>query len=92
MKALILAAGYATRLYPLTENIPKPLLPVKGKPMLNYIVEKILEVPEGLLPHGQISGPGGVKRISGRKGLSQIQQSFRQTRRKENGKDHKQAG
>ena len=44
MKSIILAAGYATRLYPLTENQPKPLLPVAGKPMLNYIMEKIEEV------------------------------------------------
>lgn len=44
MKCLILGAGYATRLYPLTENQPKPLLPVAGKPMLNYIMEKIEEV------------------------------------------------
>lgn len=44
MHALILAAGYATRLYPLTEHTPKPLLLVKGKPMINHIVEKILEV------------------------------------------------
>ena len=34
MKCLILAAGYATRLYPLTENFPKPLLEVAGKPIL----------------------------------------------------------
>ena len=34
MKLIILAAGYATRLYPLTQNVPKPLLPVAGKPML----------------------------------------------------------
>ena len=33
MIALILAAGYATRLYPLTINTPKPLLPVGPKPM-----------------------------------------------------------
>ena len=36
MKSIILAAGYATRLYPLTLTVPKPLLPVKGKPILNY--------------------------------------------------------
>ena len=41
MKCLILAAGYATRLYPLTENIPKPLLPVKGKPILDWLIEDI---------------------------------------------------
>ena len=41
MKALILVAGYATRLYPLTINTPKPLLEVGGKPIINYIVEEI---------------------------------------------------
>lgn len=41
MKCLILAAGYATRLYPLTENFPKPLLPVKGKPILDWLIEDI---------------------------------------------------
>ena len=35
MKVLILAAGYATRLYPLTLTQPKPLLPVAGKPMID---------------------------------------------------------
>ncbi len=38
MKAIILAAGYATRLYPLTENFPKPLLPVGGKPILDWLI------------------------------------------------------
>lgn len=46
MKALILAAGYGTRLYPLTLNKPKPLLDVAGKPMLNYIINKINDIPE----------------------------------------------
>ncbi len=43
MKCLILAAGYATRLYPLTENFPKPLLPLNGKAILDWIVDDIAE-------------------------------------------------
>ena len=39
MKCLILAAGYATRLYPLTENFPKPLLEVSGKPILDWLID-----------------------------------------------------
>ena len=38
MKLIILAAGYATRLYPLTLNKPKPLLTVAGKPMLEHVL------------------------------------------------------
>jgi len=41
MKVLILAAGYATRLYPLTENTPKALLPIRGTTILDHLVEKI---------------------------------------------------
>ena len=41
MIALILAAGYGTRLYPLTTHLPKALLPIQGKAILNYIVEKL---------------------------------------------------
>ena len=41
MKCLILAAGYATRLYPLTENFPKPLLDVKGKTILDWLVDDV---------------------------------------------------
>lgn len=41
MKALILAAGYATRLYPLTKDLPKPLLKIAGKPIIKHILEKI---------------------------------------------------
>jgi glucose-1-phosphate thymidylyltransferase len=45
MQALILAAGYATRLYPLTLNQPKPLLPVGGKPILEHLVDRLVDVP-----------------------------------------------
>ena len=41
MKALILAAGYSTRLYPLTLNTPKALLPIGKKAMIDYLIEKI---------------------------------------------------
>ncbi len=41
MKAVVLAAGYATRLYPLTLDRPKALLPVGGKPMLEHLLERL---------------------------------------------------
>ena len=41
MKCLILAAGYATRLYPLTENFPKPLLEVGDKTILDWLIDDI---------------------------------------------------
>ena len=44
MKALILAAGYATRLYPLTKDKAKPLLEIAGKPMIERIISKIEEL------------------------------------------------
>ena len=46
MKAIILLAGYATRMYPLTENQPKALLPLRGKPVIDYIVEQINNLPD----------------------------------------------
>ena len=41
MKCVILAAGYATRLYPLTENFPKPLLDVQGKSILDWLIDDV---------------------------------------------------
>lgn len=41
MHAFILAGGFATRLWPLTEKRAKPLLPLAGKPIINYLVESI---------------------------------------------------
>jgi len=46
MKAIILAGGYATRLRPLTENYSKCLLPVGGRPMLDWILDRIRGVGE----------------------------------------------
>jgi glucose-1-phosphate thymidylyltransferase len=46
MKTIILAAGYATRLYPLTKDTPKPLLPVAGKPTIEYILSHLLPVQD----------------------------------------------
>ena len=45
MIAIILAGGYARRLQPLTKDKPKPLLPVAGKPILKYILEKVEKLP-----------------------------------------------
>ena len=46
MKAIILVAGYATRLYPLTINMPKALLPINKKPIIDYIVDEINTVDD----------------------------------------------
>jgi glucose-1-phosphate thymidylyltransferase len=46
MKALILAAGYATRLRPLTDSVPKMLLPLAERPMLDYLLDRLREVDE----------------------------------------------
>jgi len=45
MNALILAAGYATRLYPLTSNKAKPLLEVGGKPIIQWLFDNLASVP-----------------------------------------------
>ena len=45
MNALILAAGYATRLYPLTLNKAKPLLEVGGKPIIGWLLDNLRTVP-----------------------------------------------
>ena len=46
MHAIVLAAGYATRLRPLTDRIAKPLLPLAGRPMLDHLADKIDDVGE----------------------------------------------
>jgi len=44
MRVIILAAGYATRLYPLTLTQPKPLLPVAGKPMIEHVLDNLASI------------------------------------------------
>ncbi len=44
MRAIVLAAGYATRLRPLTDSIPKQLLPIGGRPMMDWVCDKLEEV------------------------------------------------
>jgi glucose-1-phosphate thymidylyltransferase len=46
VKAVLLAAGYATRLRPLTDRLPKQLLPVGGRPILDWILDKVRELEE----------------------------------------------
>mgnify|MGYP001608683454 CR=1 FL=1 len=46
LDVILLAAGYSTRLYPLTKNFPKPLLEVGGKPVMTNIVEKLENLKE----------------------------------------------
>lgn len=45
MRALILAAGYATRLYPLTKDRPKPLLPIGGRALIDTLVDQLEDLP-----------------------------------------------
>jgi glucose-1-phosphate thymidylyltransferase len=46
VKVVILAAGYATRLRPLTDSIPKPLLPVGGRPIVDWIIDNARGIAE----------------------------------------------
>jgi len=44
MNAIFLCAGFATRMYPLTRNFPKPLLEVAGRPVLDYLLDQVVEL------------------------------------------------
>ena len=45
LSIFILAAGYGERLRPITDYIPKPLIPILGKPVLQYVIERISSLP-----------------------------------------------
>src|SRR5204862_4588398 len=51
MKAIVLAAGYATRLRPLTNTIAKPLLPIAERPLIDWILDKVDEAGEADAVH-----------------------------------------
>jgi glucose-1-phosphate thymidylyltransferase len=70
MKAIILAAGYATRLYPLTKDKPKALLPISGKPVIDYILDNI----------EKISAVDGVYVVSNNKFATHFERWVEQTR------------
>ena len=63
MKALVLGAGYAVNLYPLTENQAKPLISIADKPIIEYMMDKIArasdidEVYIGIINHYKPFGP-----------------------------------
>jgi len=44
LKALVLAGGYGTRLYPLTRNLPKALLEVGGRPVISYLLDQLQQI------------------------------------------------
>ncbi|HIJ17031.1 MAG TPA: NDP-sugar synthase, partial [Thermoplasmata archaeon] len=53
MKAVLLVGGMGTRLRPLTYRIPKPLVPVMGKPLIMHVIDSIpSEVDEVIVPIG----------------------------------------
>jgi len=43
--AVVLCAGFATRMHPLTKAFPKPLLEVAGRPVIDYLMDQLVELP-----------------------------------------------
>ena len=46
IKAIVLAGGYAKRLWPITKDMSKPLIEIGGKPVINYVMEQLQDIPE----------------------------------------------
>jgi glucose-1-phosphate thymidylyltransferase len=71
MRAIILAAGYATRLRPLTDSIAKQLLPIGGRPMMDWVCDKVEEVTDDIHVVTNSRFAGDFERwASGRRGVA----------------------
>jgi glucose-1-phosphate thymidylyltransferase len=71
VKAIILAAGYATRLRPLTDSIAKQLLPIGGRPMMDWVCAKVAEVTDDIHVVTNARFAGDFERwASGREGVT----------------------
>ncbi len=71
MRALVLAAGYATRLRPLTDAIAKQLLPIAGRPMMDWICDRIEEVTDDVhVVTNARFAPDFERWASGRRGVT----------------------
>jgi glucose-1-phosphate thymidylyltransferase len=68
MRAIILAAGYATRLSPLTDSIAKQLLPIGGRPMMDWVCEKVEEVTDDIHVVTNSRFAGDFERWASRRG------------------------
>ena len=58
MNCVLLCAGFATRMYPLTRDFPKPLLEVAGAPVLDYLMRQLMAMPQPV--HAPRRTPTGV--------------------------------
>ena len=70
MRAIVLAAGYATRLRPLTDSIAKQLLPIGGRPMMDWVCDRVQEVTSDIhvVTNSRFAGDFG-RWASGRTGV-----------------------
>ena len=79
MNILILAAGYATRLYPLTQTRAKPLLEVAGKPMMEWVIDNLAPIDgiEKVYVVTNSKFAGGFPKMGGRLPCCPSQAHFR---------------
>lgn len=74
MDAVILCAGNGTRLMPLTENRPKPMIPIAGKPILEWIIEKIEDFVDNIYLIVKYKKEAIIKYFEGNRKIKFIEQ------------------